>query len=261
MPLLKFQDAGLLGIATFWSHVFMIGISIGCTVLAIYWMTLSSSGFWLTALNNSLLVTNCFLMILSLVSAVFFVLYALDVTFGPDDLQREIAIGSALASQIALCVLLSLSTHSTAEVTYKDLTDYCIRFDFREDVKQFLSEHQTDYAVRTYVDRRTQDLYASTAAVVGLWFPGTLLFVVGTWRLDPPGPTQRRPPNLPRLQRPQTPPGSPRASSPGQGQADERSPILERPPDEFPDPPPRASTPKRRSSDDDNPASVFEVAG
>jgi hypothetical protein len=182
----NFQLYGVLGIATFWCHVFLICISLASTAFSIYWMTLTSS-FWLSVLNSSILIANCFLLIFSLTSSVFLILYAAGVEIRSPSVSRIIFTLSAFASQISLCALLSLTTESEANLRYQDLNDYCVRFFAEEAVKSFLAQHSTELSVWAYISRRTRDLYPSTAAFLGLWFPATVFFSFAIHVLDPPG--------------------------------------------------------------------------
>jgi hypothetical protein len=181
-----FQSHGIFGITTFWCHIFLIVIAIGCICFSGYWISIVNSNFWKEAINSSLLISNILLMIFSFLSAVFLILYANSVRLKTPFLTRLIAILTAVTAQIILCVILSMITNSETEITYQDLTDYCVRFFEQENVKQFLSEYKTEFSVHAYVNQRTNDLYVPTATFLGLWIPITFIFVVGACKLDAP---------------------------------------------------------------------------
>jgi hypothetical protein len=186
MALRDFQTRGQLGVATFWTHLFLICLSLACAAFSVYWMSLTSSALWIAATDGSLLAANCCLLVFSIASLVFLALYALGIEVRAPAGSRVLLGVAALASQTVLCALLSLATESETALRYGDLSDYCVRHWALEDVKAFLAEHGTEYSIQAYVGRRTRDLYPSAAAFLALWFPATVFFLIVSWRLDPP---------------------------------------------------------------------------
>jgi hypothetical protein len=184
LKLKTLQTQGPLGILSFWITLLLLGISLSAAIFAIYWMALSGSSLWLSAISASLLVTNLFLMLLAFACIALHILDILDITFLFDGFPRQLLTVVSFLSQLLCVILMTLSTEVQAEEDYARLWDFIRRNGEDSRVVAFVAEHPTDYSVHSYVEARTTNLYGAIATFFGLWLTATFAFLVCAHGLD-----------------------------------------------------------------------------
>lgn len=211
----ELRSHGSVGVGVFWSHILLICISISVVIFSLYWLIITSSSIWMKAVSGSMLTVNLFLMIFGLVSASIGVMQKFGISLLEEGILHQLFIAASFGCQLMCCILMALSRESKAALYVKDVNDFCVRNPTNTHVINFLKEHSTEYAVESYVAKRTTRAYNSIAAFFGIWLPTSIIYLflyyllnrktsgetkdINTAPLSPlrPNRNEKQPPNSP----------------------------------------------------------------
>lgn len=175
----ELNKAGIKGIIAFWLRLLLLLLSFAIMIFSIVWMAKASGTVFIKSVGADIVVTNVFLMLISLAAGVFLILCRLNIKliYSVQFTHHVFALLSFIG-QILCCVLMTMSTSTRAEIYLTSLLDYCQRNPTNSDVQKFMLKYPTYASQHVYIAGRSLDLYPSISAFFGIWFASTVIYLI-----------------------------------------------------------------------------------
>ncbi|OHT08679.1 hypothetical protein TRFO_04737 [Tritrichomonas foetus] len=180
---LGLSEQGIKGKVAFWMILMSFVLPLCSAAFSIYWLILLADSIWLKSVGSSLFIATFFLLLLSLSSFAFNILSILQIKIIYEKMAYQLYIVLTTVSLVLCCICLSLSSYSSADRAYQEITDYCVRNNNQNNVISFLSKYSTQYSKKRYILRKTVDANAVLAGIFGAWLASfailfTALFMI-----------------------------------------------------------------------------------